>query len=131
VFILLCFVTVFVDRWSREEIEGLKTPQPWKSSGFHQSRKTKSGSKRKFVKLEVQRQKRIEDIAREAALFDCDCKKTCLASVGDSVTESIDMLADYMTPWFNMTSREHKGKFYGILEGCAHGVTAGGHLNKR
>jgi len=117
--------------WSREDIEGLRTPKPWKQSSHHQSRKRLAGRKKKDVQNELRQKRTIEDIAREAALFDCQCKKACLASVGDSVGDSIVMLADYMTPWFNMGNKEHKGKFFGILEGCAHGVTSGGHLNKK
>jgi hypothetical protein len=89
------------------------------------------GKRREALKKALDRKKRIEDIAREAALFDCDCNQTCLARVGDSVTDSIDMLAAYMTPWFNMSNKEHKSKFFPILEGCAHGVSPGGHLNKK
>lgn len=117
--------------WNREEIDQLRTPASPKKHDHHQSRKRIESKRKKAAKKEHQRLSTIEDIAREAALFDCKCKNACLASVGDSVAESIRMLTDYITPWINMTNKEHKAKFFPILEGCAHGVSPGGHLNKR
>jgi len=84
----------------------------------------------KAKKAETKRRNEIEDIAREAVCFNCDCKKLCLSHVGDTATESIAMMADYMIPWINMSKKEHRHKFFAILEGCASGVTAGGHLEK-
>ena len=40
-------------------------------------------------------------------------------------------MTDYMVPWMNMEKKEHKEKFFGILEGCVRGVSPGGHLEKR
>jgi hypothetical protein len=72
----------------------------------------------------------IADIAREATTFNCDCGKLCLASVGSNAHESMDMLTQYMLPWINMDQKEHKEKFFPLLEGCSKGVTPGGHFKK-
>jgi hypothetical protein len=132
VVILLCDVWPWGGRWSKEDLDnGFKTPKPLKKSLKLLSKKKRAGRKRKSHQEEKKQKIRIEDVAREATLFDCNCKRACLAGVGDNVTESIDMLTEYMIPWFNMPSSEHRAKFFSILEGCASGVTAGGHLNKR
>lgn len=110
-------------------IAGLKTPAAWKPSPYHSKKKTLS-SKKKYNKNEKKRKSTIEDIAREAVMFRCSCNKYCLSAVGSTIPESIDMMADYITPWMNMDNKEHKGKFFSILEGCSNGVTPGGHLNK-
>lgn len=86
---------------------------------------------KEHAKKVAKRAKCISAIAREAIMFDCSCKEPCLASVGSTITDSIDMMTEYMTPWMNMEKNEHRQKFFAILEGCAHGVTAGGHLEKR
>ena len=75
--------------------------------------------------------KKIEDVSREAMMEKCGCKKFCLSTVGDTIAESLSMLVDYMTPWMAMKQSEHREKFFPILEGCALGVTTGGHLDKR
>lgn len=41
------------------------------------------------------------------------------------------MLAEYIDPWMEMDKKEHRAKFFTILEGCARGVSPGGHLNAR
>jgi len=43
----------------------------------------------------------------------------------------MDMISSYITPWMNMDKQEHRQQFFSILEGCARGVSAGGHLDKR
>jgi hypothetical protein len=75
--------------------------------------------------------KEIEDICREAMYFKCGCGKYCLATVAEKTSDSLRMLVDYMTPWIAMGRTEHREKFFPILEGCARGVTNGGHLDKR
>ena len=41
------------------------------------------------------------------------------------------MLMEYMTHWFNMTRDEHREQFLSVVEGCVHGVTAGGHIKAK
>jgi hypothetical protein len=97
-----------------------------KQTYFKGSKKEKKAKKRKR-----REEANIEEIAREAVLFNCDCGKMCLASVGATITESSDMMASYITPWVNMSKKEHRNKFFSILEGCVTGQTEGGHLEKR
>ena len=74
----------------------------------------------------------IEKVSSDAIRFECGCKGGfCLGKVGDTISESLRMLVDYMTPWIAMSGKEHREKFFNILEGCALGVSKGGHLNKR
>ena len=74
----------------------------------------------------------IEKVCRSAMTYECGCKGGfCLGNVGDTISESLRMLVDYMTPWIVMPGKEHREKFFNILEGCALGVSKGGHLNKR
>jgi hypothetical protein len=74
----------------------------------------------------------IEGVCRKAMMSECGCKKNfCLSLVGNTITESLKLLVDYMTPWMAMTKKEHREKFFPILEGCVLGVTEGGHLDKR
>ena len=76
--------------------------------------------------------KQIEDICRDAMHKKCGCsKKYCLSAVGDTNSESMSMMVEYMTPWMAMPQKEHREKFFPILEGCVRGVTEGGHLSKR
>ena len=94
------------------------------------SRKNKKISRR-YRKAAEKRNKCIMEIAREAVLFNCPCKRMCLASVGTSIQDSVEVLAEYMTPWMNMPKNEHREKFLGILEGCAGAVSNGGHLETK
>ena len=74
----------------------------------------------------------IEKVSRDAMTDKCGCKRGfCLGNVGNTISESLSMLVDYMTPWMAMPRKEHREKFFAILEGCALGVSEGGHLNKR
>ena len=73
-----------------------------------------------------------EKVCRAAMMSECGCKKNfCLSSVGETITDSLKMLVDYMTPWMAMDKKEHRDKFFLILEGCILGVSEGGHLDKR
>ena len=75
---------------------------------------------------------KIESICSAAMRDGCGCKDGfCLGNVGNTISESLRMLVDYMTPWIVMPGKEHREKFFNILEGCALGVSEGGHLNKR
>ena len=75
---------------------------------------------------------KIESISSDAIRFKCGCKGGfCLGNVGDTISESLRMLVDYMTPWIAMPKEEHREKFFNILEGCALGMSKGGNLNKR
>jgi hypothetical protein len=73
-----------------------------------------------------------DEVARKLVTFDCACKKNCLLRVDpDSNWEgSRKLLQEYVTPWLNMTGREHREKFFSLLEGCSKGLTEGGHLEK-
>ena len=74
----------------------------------------------------------LEKVSSAAMRYDCGCKGGfCLGNVGNTISESLRMLVDYMTPWMAMSGKEHREKFFNILEGCALGVSKGGHLNKR
>jgi hypothetical protein len=134
VYVCLCYFSVVVvgPSFSTGLFDGLDAPLPVhpdpSSKGSEKKRKKLMKSYHKKVK---KRDNDISNIAREASLYDCSCKKMCLASVGGSVSESVNMLKQYMTPWMNMDKKEHRQKFFAILEGCAHGVTEGGHLDKR
>lgn len=99
---------------------------------MYSSSKAKGGSKAKSA-MKQQKHKivNIGDVARDAALFNCDCKKMCLAKVGGTIPESVSLLSEYMTPWIHMDKKEHRNKFFSLLEGCARGITPGRHLNKR
>jgi hypothetical protein len=110
---------------------GLETPLPAPPKSSEGSQNKRKKQQRNYNKAVTKRAKNISEIAREAILFDCKCKVPCLANVGDTITESGDMMAEYMTTWMNMERKEHREKFFGILEGCARGVTSGGHLDKR
>ena len=94
------------------------------------SRKLKKLTRR-FKKAVTKRKNTIEDIARETVLYNCNCKEPCLATVGSNFSESTVLMTEYITPWMNMTKKEHQQKFFSILEGCVRGVTVGGHLDKR
>lgn len=77
------------------------------------------------------KQRTIEDVVREARMFDCSCKNYCLLRLDNNLDEGYKMLMEYMTHWFNMKKDEHKANFLGVLEGCVRGVTEGGHLEKK
>jgi len=110
---------------------GLDAPLPVRPDLSQGSARKKRKLKKKFEKDVATREKCITSIARETSLYNCSCKKMCLANVGGNVNDSLNMLKQYMTPWMNMDKKEHRQKFFAILEGCAHGVTEGGHLDKR
>lgn len=57
--------------------------------------------------------------------------RCCLGVIGSTIKESLELLVDYIEPWMNMNKNEHRQKFFGILEGCAQGVSPGGHLNAK
>lgn len=79
----------------------------------------------------AKKERSAEEIAQELMLFNCDCKKTCLLRIDENWQVSKQLLVEYVTPWLNMDRNEHRQKFYSLLEGCAKGVTSGGHLEKR
>ena len=77
------------------------------------------------------RKRTIEDIVIQATMFRCPCEKLCLLNVGSTISESVDLMKEYMTPWILMSRSEHREKFFPILEGCVEGVSEGGHLEKK
>jgi hypothetical protein len=73
----------------------------------------------------------LKNIFKKTCLYECGCRQFCLAMVGKNINESLEMITEYMTPWILMDKKEHRDKLLPILEGCARGVTEGGHLDKR
>jgi hypothetical protein len=94
-----------------------------------QPRAAKLQSKKEEAKQLTSQQ--IENICRDAIHKPCGCGRYCLNNVGDTNSKSLSMMVEYMTPWMAMPQKEHRDKFFPILEGCARGVTEGGHLSKR
>ena len=87
---------------------------------------------RKSTNAKEMKYSEMEKVSRAAMMYECGCKRNfCLGNVGDTISESLRMLLDYMTPWMVMPGKEHREKFFNILEGCAVGVSKGGHLSKR
>jgi hypothetical protein len=106
----------------------------WSSAPKYKDKKKYSRSQKQKIRLATAndyKKQDVEKICRAAMHFECGCGNFCLATVGDTVTESLSMLVEYMTPWMIMSRKEHREKFFPILEGCARGVTEGGHLDKR
>ena len=107
----------------------------WKSAPKFKSAKEKQP---RAAKLQAKKDdaeeltyKQIENICRNAMHEKCGCGKFCLSAVGDTNSKSLSMMVEYMTPWMAMPQKEHREKFFPILEGCVRGVTEGGHLSKR
>ena len=73
----------------------------------------------------------IGQLVREARRLQCKCGNSCLLYIHPIVAEGDRMLMEYMTHWFNMTRDEHREQFLSVVEGCVHGVTAGGHIKAK
>ena len=104
--------------------------------GYSSARKKILAQENKKIKKEnkvtkpAKQLKSIQEIANELVFFQCACKKNCLARVDPNSNWEISqkLLQEYATPWYNMTGKEHREKFFSLLEGCAKGLTPGGQL---
>ena len=96
--------------------------------------------KERMQKVKEDEVKRVEKCSKveptiggvvDAARHHKCCSKRCLNYIHPDVREGDRMLTEYMTHWFNMSPAEHRQQFLAVLEGCVHGVTVGGHVQKK
>ena len=92
--------------------------------------KTEEENGDKGVKKILKVETTIEVVVDAARHHKC-CSKRCLSYIHPDVREGDRMLTEYMTHWFNMSPAEHRQQFLPIVEGCVHGVTVGGHVQKK
>ena len=125
---LLCSYLFFIIALSSWSSASLKTKRIRDKNEESRSQKLN----RKSSNAADLKQSKIEDVCRAAMMSECGCKRNfCLSSVGDTITESLKLLVNYMTPWMVMSKKEHREKFFPILEGCALTVSEGRHLDKK
>jgi len=106
----------------------------WKSAPKFKNEEKQSRAEKLKTKKEDAKDltyKEIEDACRKAIHKECSCGQYCLSGVGDTNSKSLSMMVEYMTPWMAMTKKEHREKFFCVLEGCVRGVKEGGHRDKR
>ena len=114
---VLILLNIFVVRESRSAFkkERIKTKKEGQENGIEKCSKVEST---------------IGGIVDAARHHKC-CSKRCLNYIHPDVREGDRMLTEYMTHWFNMSPAEHRQQFFAVLEGCVHGVTVGGHVQKK
>jgi hypothetical protein len=93
-----------------------------------QKQMVKEGREREVKCVHIEQT--IGEIVDAARHYKC-CSKRCLSYIYPDIKEGDRILTEYMTHWFNMSPAEHRQQFLAVLEGCVHGVTVGGHVQKK